>query len=154
MMKKSHRKDVIIARIIFVIFCLIVIAVIVGAILLIKRHFPSGGEKNTQTETSTDATEQQGNTFPVIDSQPDSMSVEESQPTETEDIVKVSMKTTTGVNLRKEPNTSCDVLTVLTEGTRVEMIGEEAGWAMVEYQGQTGYVSLDYLEEVTENAGE
>ena len=35
-MKKSHRKDVILARIIFAIFCLVVITLIAGLVLFIK----------------------------------------------------------------------------------------------------------------------
>ena len=65
-------------------------------------------------------------------------------------MVEVTMKTTTGVNLRSEPSTSGQVLTVLVQGTTLKMLGEENGWAKVDYQGQSGYVSLDYLEEVLE----
>ena len=58
------------------------------------------------------------------------------------------VQTTTGVNLRKEPNTECEVLTVLDQGTMLELIGEEDGWAVVDYQGQIGYVKIEYLQEI------
>ena len=148
-MKKSHRKDVILARIVFVIFCILVIAAIVAAVLMIKEHMRDSATDNSQTQVQTEET--QTNTFPVIDSQDEPpVDVEDTQPTQVEDTVTVPVKTTTGVNLRSEPNTNCSALTVLTQGTLLEMIGEENGWAMVEYQGQTGYVKMDYLEEVIE----
>ena len=148
-MKKSHRKDVILARIVFVIFCILAIAAIVAAVLMIKEHMRDSATGNSQTQVQTE--ESQTNTFPVIDSQDEpSVDVEDTQPTQVEDTVTVPVKTTSGVNLRSEPNTNCSVLTVLTQGTLLEMVGEEDGWAMVAYQGQTDYVKMDYIEEVVE----
>ena len=58
------------------------------------------------------------------------------------------MRTTARVNVRVEPNTNCEVITVLDEGAQFELLGEENGWAVMEYRGRTGYVSGDYIEEV------
>ena len=53
-MKPSHRKDVIIARIIFVVFCVIVIAIVSGIIVSVVNHF----KVNTQPETQATESEQ------------------------------------------------------------------------------------------------
>ena len=57
------------------------------------------------------------------------------------------LRTTTGVNLRKGPSTSTDVLTVLNSGTIVEVIDRDTqGWVHVRTtSGRVGYVSADYV---------
>lgn len=142
-MKKSHRKDVIAARIVFAVFCLLLIAAITGAVLVIRGRLAE--QKSTQESQSQQKEPTQSGE--PVDAQPNEPAVtpEPSQTPEPNPI----MRTTTGVNMREEPNTSCEVITVLEEGTMLEMLGEESGWAFVDCQGQTGYVSLDYLEEVT-----
>lgn len=147
-MKKSHRKDVIIVRIIFAVVCILLIAVIVGAVLFIR-----GQRKEDKDDSESQATvETEGNQPHGADDVSGNTQAsepvtppEDTQPVELNPI----MRTTTGVNMRAEPNTGGEVITVLEPGTMLEMLGEEAGWAAVEYQGQIGYVSLDYLEEVT-----
>ena len=37
-MKKSHRKDVIIARIIFAAMCVALVAIIIGLVMLVRAH--------------------------------------------------------------------------------------------------------------------
>lgn len=141
-MKKSHRKDVILARIIFGVFCLLVAAAIVGLIFLVKNNRTSGKPDTEQTQGSQTEPTQGEPSEETEDTEPASEepSQEESRPV---------IRTTTRVNLRVEPNTSCEVITTLAEGTQLEMLGEEDGWAVVEYQGRTGYVSVNYIEEVT-----
>lgn len=151
-MKKSHRKDVILARIIFAIFCLVVITLIAGLVLFIKSKMKSNEPTESQITVVSQESETQGNVFPEIDeTQPTEEDTQQELPeTQDTEVVEVTMKTTTGVNLRSEPSTSGQVLTVLVQGTTLKMLGEENGWAKVDYQGQSGYVSLDYLEEVLE----
>lgn len=138
-MKKSHRKDVIIARVIFAAACLLLIAAIAGAVFLVRKKL-AADQPDTQDTQVSQSTEISG--APTEDT---------GTETEPEPEPKPVMRTTTGVNLRAEPNTECEVLTVLTEGTQLELIGQEqdGSWAIVDYQGQVGYVSMDYLEEVT-----
>lgn len=151
-MKKSHRKDVILARIIFAIFCLVVITLIAGLVLFIKSKMKSNEPTESQITVVSQESETQGNVFPEIDeTQPTEEDTQQELPeAQDTEVVEVTMKTTTGVNLRSEPSTSGQVLTVLVQGTTLKMLGEENGWAKVDYQGQSGYVSLDYLEEVLE----
>ncbi|MCC8047140.1 MAG: DUF4366 domain-containing protein [Clostridiales bacterium] len=58
---------------------------------------------------------------------------------------------TSYLNLRSGAGMDYGVIGKLTNGTEVEVIGEENGWYQVTVDGQTGYVYSDYLE-VTETA--
>lgn len=53
---------------------------------------------------------------------------------------------TTTVRMRREANTSSDVLQLVGLGTEVEVLGEENGWYRVEYNGLTGYISSEYID--------
>ena len=140
-MKKSHRKDVIIARVIFAVGLLLLIALIVGAVIMIRGHM---AEKSAQESQGVIVTENSQEQQPVVDTQTSEPEI----TTEDTQAPNPVVQTTTGVNLRKEPNTECEVLTVLDQGTMLELIGEEDGWAVVDYQGQIGYVKIEYLQEV------
>lgn len=140
-MKKSHRKDVIIARVIFVVVLILLIALIVGAVIMIRGHM---AEKRAQESQGVIVTENSQEQQPVVDTQTSEPEI----TTEDTQALNPVVQTTTGVNLRKEPNTECEVLTVLDQGTMLELIGEEDGWAVVDYQGQIGYVKIEYLQEV------
>lgn len=52
---------------------------------------------------------------------------------------------TTRVNVRKEPSQTSAVIALLSSGEEVKRIGYSAGWSKVVYQGETCYVSSDYL---------
>lgn len=140
-MKKSHRKDVIIARVIFAVVLLLLIALIVGAVIMIRGHM---AEKSAQESQGVIVTENSQEQQPVVDTQTSEPEI----TTEDTQAPNPVVQTTTGVNLRKEPNTECEVLTVLDQGTMLELIGEEDGWVVVDYQGQIGYVKIEYLQEV------
>ena len=52
----------------------------------------------------------------------------------------------TGVNLRPEPNTDCEVIDVVPEGTEVTYLGKmERGYYLINYNGKVGYVYSDYV---------
>ena len=53
---------------------------------------------------------------------------------------------TTTVRMRREANTSSDILQLIGEESEVEILGEENGWYKVECDGITGYVSSDYVD--------
>lgn len=65
-----------------------------------------------------------------------------------------AMATTTGkvtaetVRLRREANTSSDVMELIDENEEVEILDEDDGWYKVAYNGLTGYVSAKYIEEI------
>lgn len=134
-MKKSHRKDVIIARIIFAAMCVALVAIIIGLVMLVRAH---KSDKATQQMEQTQTQTQSEEWVPDV--------VESETQTQTPEVVEMTyMWTTDGVNLRSEPNTDSAVVTVLGVGTQVRMIGEEDGWVKVSFNGQEGYIRADFL---------
>lgn len=57
----------------------------------------------------------------------------------------IVMKTVSNVNLRKEANTDCEVLQVISKGTELKKYAEENGWALVKVEDKVGYVSAEYI---------
>lgn len=134
-MKKSHRKDVIIARIIFAAMCVALVAIIIGLVMLVRAH---KSDKATQQREQTQTQTQSEEWVPDV--------VEPETQTQTPEVVEMTyMWTTDGVNLRSEPNTDSAVVTVLGVGTQVRMIGEEDGWVKVSFNDQEGYIRADFL---------
>ena len=134
-MKKSHRKDVIIARIIFAAICVALVAIIIGLVMLVRAH---KSDKATQQMEQTQTQTQREEWVPDV--------VEPETQTQTPEVVEMTyMWTTDGVNLRSEPNTDSAVVTVLGVGTQVRMIGEEDGWVKVSFNDQEGYIRADFL---------
>lgn len=134
-MKKSYRKDVIIARIIFAAMCVALIAIIIGLVMLVRAH---KSDKATQQMEQTQTQTQSEEWVPDV--------VEPETQTQTQEVVEMTyMWTTDGVNLRSEPNTDSAVVTVLGVGTQVRMIGEEDGWVKVSFNDQEGYIRADFL---------
>ena len=131
-MKKSHRKDVIIARIIFAAMCIVLLAAIIS--LGVWLHGKKAG-KNPVSQV----TEQQNN-LPVV--QNTELPPVTENPAEE---VETYVWTNTGVNLREKPNTDCRILTILEEGARLTLLGEEDGWVKVIYTDVEGYVSAEFV---------
>lgn len=62
--------------------------------------------------------------------------------------VKKTMYATASVRVRASYSTSSDVLAALSNGEKVEVTGQsENGWMRVNYKGNVGYVSKEYLSE-------
>lgn len=122
-MKASHRKDVIIARIIFAIICAALLAGIIS--LIVWLHGRNAGKNQTpETEITNNAPPADNSNLPPVTEQPldeDGQSV---------------WTSTDGVNFRAEPNTDSEILTVLVTGTKLTLLGEENGWVQAEYNGQ------------------
>lgn len=134
-MKPSHRKDVIIARIIFLAICIALISVIAAVIFVIVSKHSGGPDEQepaaivSESETTTD-----DNTY-VVGGQ------------NTENIVQdVYVITTGSVNLREQGNKDAKILAILKEGTQLKLLSEDNGWTQVDYNGQTGYVSSEYVK--------
>lgn len=60
---------------------------------------------------------------------------------------KIGYISTNSVNFRKEANTSAEVITKLSRNAKVTIISEEGDWAQITYNGDTGYVSKDYISD-------
>ena len=59
----------------------------------------------------------------------------------------VSVWTTSNVNFRKAPDTSSDVIKVISRGEELQKIREENEWIYVKYGNDTGYVSGQYVSD-------
>lgn len=144
-MKPSHRKDVIIARIIFAFLCLALLAIIISIVMLISSHIAKKQPVKQNTSTQTESESEDTNVYediPVIT--PSTEIVEQ----------KVLVKTTAAVNLRAEADKDSDQITVVPEGTELVVLSEQAGWAQVEYAGYSGYVFTEYIQQIANPSGE
>ena len=61
--------------------------------------------------------------------------------------VKVNIKS---VKVREEASTSSDVIAGAEKGDTFTKLGEKDGWTKIDYNGKTGYIKSDYVDEVTE----
>jgi hypothetical protein len=73
----------------------------------------------------------------------------EVQEETTKQVVKVKI-TTKSLNVRKEPNTSSEILGKAKRDETYTELDDLDGWFAISYNGQTGYVNADYVTEVTE----
>ena len=135
---KHFRKDVIIARIVFAVLCILIgVLIWMGISALVG----SGDEKEPpETETQMETLY-----IPPVE--------ETEEETETEGIVEEVIhyaKTTAQVRMRKEPNTSCEVILSVPANTKTDLIEEADGWYKVSYNGREGYIRADYIEIIEE----
>ena len=140
-MKKSKhfRKDVIFARVIFGILCIIIIVLIGMGVSALTKNEDEGNTESTET--------QQTQQYEISDV------VETEVETEVEEVVEevvVYAKTTAQVNMRIEPNTNCAVLASVPAGTKTTLVEEADGWYKVIYNDKEGYIRADYIELVEE----
>ena len=142
MKKKSHRKDVIIARIIFALLCLGMLVGIAAAVVHIRDHFAQKRSETVNTQNGNGASSEYINPLlPPVTENPET----ESAIVEMEDDSAQTLWTSTKVNLRENPATDATVLTVLTQGAELTLLGEEDEWVKVSYNGQAGYVKADFI---------
>ena len=151
-MKPNHRKDVIIARIIFAFICLALIGIIVGVVILITPG-KKVAKESQQTESQQDDVD-----VPIVsdlDKNKDSQS-QDSQSGDGQNSNKDNndmsdgtryVTAIEGVRLREQPSTDAPILAVCPPGDPLKFISEENGWTKVDYDGQIGYVSSEFLEE-------
>lgn len=57
------------------------------------------------------------------------------------------------LNMRSGAGTSYGVVSSLSDGTIVEIVGINNGWYKIQYGGKTGYVSSDYMVTVKDSVG-
>ena len=142
-MKASHRKDVIIARLIFAAICLFLIALIATIVITITSK---GGEKKEQDKTQQNVvSESEADSDSDSDSDTEIGAIYLPQQT-TEGTEKTYVTTTSSVNMREKPDKNANIITVIAQDVKLEFVSEDNGWAQVIFQGQTGYVSSDYVK--------
>ena len=64
----------------------------------------------------------------------------------TEGTEKTYVTTTSSVNMREKPDKNANIVTVIAQDVKLEFVSEDNGWTQVIFQGQTGYVSSDYVK--------
>lgn len=138
-MKASHRKDVIIARLIFAAICLFLIALIATIVITItskgdKKKEQDKAQQNVASESEADS-----------DSDSEIGAIYLPQQT-TEGTEKNYVTTTSSVNMREKPDKNANIVTVIAQDVKLEFVSEDNGWTQVIFQGQTGYVSSDYVK--------
>lgn len=147
-MKKSHRKDVMIARIIFAAVCVVLIAIISVVVMFVRL-------KNAQQKPDTQPTQTQPANLPPQDPDPalppvTQVTEPESGNAGTEALYERIVWTNNGVNLRTEPKENGGrVIRILLKGTKLQITGEAGEWVKVIYSGSDGpiegYVKSEYL---------
>ena len=117
-------------------------------LLIILIKIINGGSSKPSIATTAAATETAVETTEI----PAESSVETAAPQETQAVSSVWV-TTTGVKVRTEPNTNCEVLEVLDAGVQVSYKGSPNDeWIMIDYNGRDAYVSKQYVQEVAQEA--
>lgn len=56
-----------------------------------------------------------------------------------------SVTATVNLNVRPQPNTDGDPIGRISPGTPYAIVGEQSGWYAISYNGQTGWVSAQYV---------
>ena len=140
-MKASHRKDVIIARLIFAAICLFLIALIATIVITVNSK---GGKKKEQDKVQQNAVSE-SETDSAGDSDTEIGAIYLPQQT-TEGTEKTYVTTTSSVNMREKPDKNANIVTVIAQDVKLEFVSEDNGWTQVIFQGQTGYVSSDYVK--------
>lgn len=59
--------------------------------------------------------------------------------------------TASSLNIRKEPNTSSEILGTFSNGDTVNVYSITSGWAKISYDGNTAYVSSKYIKKYKSN---
>ena len=76
----------------------------------------------------------------------DEVVTEPEKPSNPENSNKTGVVTASkGLNVRKEANTSSQIIGILNSGESVEIIGEENGFYKITYKGQEAYASKNYI---------
>ena len=81
----------------------------------------------------------------VTEEQKEEQKVEEQTEQEVETVIKTIYVNSTTVNLRKEANTTSEIVTTLPVNTAVDVLEEVNGWSKVKVSGKEGYISSSLL---------
>lgn len=163
-MKKSHRREIFIARVTFAIFLVVVALIVALIVVLVSSHLKKNKADDSSGKTPVTKEIEKPSSETIPDQPETEGIIEEDTQKDTEPSVDdnggetdngqggddvqgstASRWTTDSVRFRVEPNTECEVITGLSAGTEVEFISEADGWSQVKYNGHTGYISSEYL---------
>ena len=117
-------------------------------LLLILVNIIRNGSSKATIETTAASTEAAIETTEApLDTVPETTAVPETSA------VSSVWVTTTGVKVRTEPNTNCEVLEVLDAGVQVTYKGSpDDEWIMIDYNGRDAYVNKQFVQEVAQES--
>ena len=140
MKKKSHRKDVIFARIIFGMLLLIILAVIIGVIVVAVNH----NRAQQVLDGIEDTVDEDEDVYEPVYIEPET---EVEVPTEAAQEENTTVWSGGDVNLRSEASKTSTVLCVVPEDAEMILLSEDpvSGFYNVEYDGQQGYMAQQYV---------
>lgn len=139
----KYRKDVLIARIVFV----LLIALVIGIAVSVASRISASKQNQQQVAEVVEETER--NEIVTVDDSEFAVVVTESEEEEV-----VFVKTTAEVNFRKDPSTDGEFISLIPRGSEVELLGEDGGWSKVLYNETTGYVNSNYVEKMEKSEEE
>ena len=163
MKKISEKKLLIIIITIALIFVVTLISIWIYTITSVNRNVISNNEADVSQADDVDrvADETEGTVIETDEAAIETEDMDEGASTKQETEEPVAQQeepdalpeqlnipvwiTTSGVNLRSEPNTDCEILQTLGRRTELVLQYEKDGWGAVTYEDITGFVSTDYL---------
>ncbi len=98
-------------------------------------------EKKEEEKKEAEKKEEEKKTAEEENTSGDAASAQESD--------KNTVRATAKVNVRKSASRSASSLGQVKKGTELEKLGKDGEWTKVDYNGTTGYIMSEYLEEVS-----
>lgn len=109
---------------------------------ILKRAISSGSDEVATTETNNST--ENNNKNPEPEKQPEEKKPEEVKE---EKVIKTAYVSTESLKVRKEANTSSDVIDSLKQNDKVSILEELDGWYKIKISGEIGYVSSKYISD-------
>lgn len=149
-MKKNHKREILLARMIFAGFLVLIAMAIALAVMLISSHMGRDVTKEPKTSEKASTVTEKTTETDVVQVPKET---ETQKATEEQTEAVVLRWTTSNVNFRKKASTEGDVIETLDKGVEVEWLEESDGWVQIRYDGKEGYVRADYLTDENPNGG-
>lgn len=83
----------------------------------------------------------------INNTEPEEVDSKEEEPKETEKVIRKGYVNTESLKVRKEANTSSEVISSLKKNDEISIIGEQEGWYKIKNGQQVGYVSSKYISD-------
>ncbi len=96
---------------------------------------PDDDNKDEETTTPDDNTQTEAPVQPTVN-----------LPASSTKVLAAGVVNSSGLRLRKGPGTDHAIITEMSKGTPLAVLGWENGWYKVNWGGQVGYASQDYLK--------
>lgn len=119
---------------------------------------PDDGQQNEENTTPDDGNMDETSTTPDDNKDDESTTPDNNQqseqpvqptvnlPASSTKVLAAGVVNSSGLRLRKGPGTDHAIITEMSKGTPVAVLGWENGWYKVNCGGQVGYASQDYLK--------